>query len=166
METDSIATDWETALAGFLARLSDVQQRTLDVLGRKRKLLIAGDLEGLGALAEAEAALVEELRQCLAERNAMLERAAREGLPAANLQAVASALPTGQSAALGPPLRQATLQARLLAHEGLLQWLLVQRTLLHLSQLLEIIATGGRLQPTYRKEESLQIGGALVDRAV
>jgi hypothetical protein len=63
-------------------------------------------------------------------------------------------------------MRQAALRARLLRHEGLVNWVLVQRTLIHLSQLLEIIATGGRLQPTYRKEESLRAGGALVDQEV
>lgn len=161
-----MATDWESELAGFLARLSDVQQRTLEVLGRKRQLLTTGDLDGLGELAHAEAQLVDELRQCLAQRKALLDSAAREGLPADNLRAVAAALPSRQSGPLRQPLRQAAFQAHLLAHEALVQWVLVQRTLLHLSQLLEIIATGGRLQPTYRKEESLHAGGALVDRAV
>lgn len=161
-----MARNWESELAGFLARLSDVQQRTLEVLGRKRQLLTQGDLSGLSELAQTEADLVDELRQCLAERKALLEEAAREGLPAENLRAVAAALPGGQSGPLRQPLRQAAFQARLLAHEGLVHWVLVQRTLLHLSQLLEIIATGGRLQPTYRKEDSLQVGGALVDRAV
>jgi hypothetical protein len=42
----------------------------------------------------------------------------------------------------------------------------VQRTLIHLSQMLEIIATGGQMQPTYGKKESVQARGALVDRAV
>lgn len=161
-----MATDWEAELAAFLARLSDVQQRTLEVLGRKRTLLVSGDVAALGELAPTEAGLMEELRQALARRESLLEQAAREGLPANNLQAVAHALAPQQRALLEQPFRQASLQARLLAHEGLLNWLLVQRTLLHLSQLLEIIATGGRLQPTYRKEESLQTSGALVDRAV
>ncbi len=161
-----MAKDWETELAGFLARLTDVQQRTLDVLGRKRQMLTRGDLGGLGELAQAEADLVDELRQCLAQRKALLEDAAREGLPSDSLRAVAAALPGEQAGPLRQPLRQAALQARLLAHEGLVHWVLVQRTLLHLSQLLEIIATGGRLQPTYRKEDSLRVGGALVDRAV
>ncbi len=41
-----------------------------------------------------------------------------------------------------------------------------QRTVLHLSQLLEIIATGGRAQPTYGKGRSADCGGALLDQAV
>jgi hypothetical protein len=52
-----------------------------------------------------------------------------------------------------------------LQHQSLTNWVLVQRTLLHLSQLIEIIATGGRLKPTYGKGSDHQAGGALVDRA-
>ena len=43
---------------------------------------------------------------------------------------------------------------------------LVQRALIHLSQMLEIIATGGQMQPTYEKKDSVEASGALVDRAV
>jgi hypothetical protein len=42
---------------------------------------------------------------------------------------------------------------------------LVQRSLLHLSQLIEIIATGGRPQPTYGNGPERQNCGSLVDRA-
>jgi hypothetical protein len=41
---------------------------------------------------------------------------------------------------------------------------LAQRTLIHLSQMLEIIATGGQMQPTYGKKESVGASGALVDQ--
>jgi hypothetical protein len=43
---------------------------------------------------------------------------------------------------------------------------LVQKALIHLSQLLEIIATGGAFQPTYHKGGPVPAGGALMDRAV
>jgi hypothetical protein len=38
-------------------------------------------------------------------------------------------------------------------------------SLLHLSQMIEIIATGGRPKPTYEKGPGSNSGGALVDRA-
>jgi hypothetical protein len=41
----------------------------------------------------------------------------------------------------------------------------VQRTLLHLSQLIGIIATGGQSLPTYGKGADCRASGALVDRA-
>ena len=49
---------------------------------------------------------------------------------------------------------------------SLAQWVAVQRTVLHLSQMLEIIATGGRSQPTYGMGVGSQRSGALMDQAV
>ncbi len=45
-------------------------------------------------------------------------------------------------------------------------WVVAQRTLIHLSQLLEIIATGGRMKPTYGKEEAEHTTGGLVNQVV
>jgi hypothetical protein len=53
---------------------------------------------------------------------------------------------------------------RLLQHHSLTNWVLAQRSLLHITQLLEIVATGGRLQPTYGKGASSHARGALVDQ--
>ena len=41
---------------------------------------------------------------------------------------------------------------RLLQHQSLTNWVLAQKALLHVAQMLEIIATGGRLKPTYGKD--------------
>jgi hypothetical protein len=53
---------------------------------------------------------------------------------------------------------------RLLQHQSLTNWVLAQRAVLHVSQLLEIIATGGRLQPTYGDGDTLHNRGSLVDQ--
>ena len=52
---------------------------------------------------------------------------------------------------------------RILQHHSLANWVLAQRSLLHVSQLLEIIATGGRMQPTYGDSESVHARGSLVN---
>jgi hypothetical protein len=67
---------------------------------------------------------------------------------------------------LTPQVKKTAARARLLQHQALANWVLAQRTVLHLSQILEIIATGGRLQPTYGKENPIAAGGSLVDQAV
>jgi hypothetical protein len=53
---------------------------------------------------------------------------------------------------------------RLLQHQSLTNWVVAQRTVLHLSQMIEIIATGGKLKPTYGKSDAALARGALVDR--
>lgn len=157
---------WDSELASLLAELSDIQSELLEVLTDKRSRLLSADLEALRAMQSREAELVGRLQACHERRLALLARAADEGLPSANLTSLAAALPSEQRQHLTPQLREASARIRLLQHHSLTNWVLVQRTLLHLSQLLEIIATGGRLKPTYGKNDCAPTGGSLVDQAV
>ena len=167
MTTDSL-TDiaWESELAEFLSELSAVQDATLEVLTRKRECLVARDLDGLAEVGRQEEEAIRRLGQCLQQREKLLRRAAEEGLPADSIQSLTAALPGQDRGDLGSQVRQSAGRARLLQHHSLTNWVLAQRTLLHLSQMIEIIATGGRMKPTYGKGEPVHAGGALVDHAV
>ena len=158
-------TAWESELAAFLTDLSAVQEESLEILTRKRQLLVEADMEGLAEIAGREQALIKRLQQSLKTREELLERAAAEGLPADSLRSLATALPDRQKGPLADQLDQATGRARLLKHHALTNWVVVQRTLIHLSQMLDIIATGGQMQPTYDRKDSVEASGALVDRA-
>jgi flagellar biosynthesis/type III secretory pathway chaperone len=155
----------ETALAGLLAELSDIQTDLLAVLADKRHRLLTSDIAAMDALRDREQALVARLQACQDRRLALLAQAAAEGLPSHDLQSLAAALPHSERQKLTPTMREATARMRLLQHHSLTNWVLVQRTLIHLSQVLEIIATGGRLKPTYGKDDSVNSGGFLVDQA-
>jgi len=156
---------WESELASFLSHLSTVQEKTLDVLVRKGKLLAEADVAGLTALGTEEDQLVEGLQECLREREELLRRAGREGLPAQDVRSLAKVVPGRSRSHVQEQVRLASHRARLLRHHSLVNWVLVQKALIHLSQLLEIIATGGRLQPTYHKDRPTPASGALVDRS-
>ncbi len=158
-------TIWESEVAGFLTHLSSVQEKTLDVLVRKGKLLAAADLAGLAAIAGEEEDLVAGLQECLRQREELLEHARREGLPAKDIRSLTHAVTGRAPSQVKDQVRQATHRGRLLQHHSLVNWVLVQKTLIHLSQLLEIIATGGSLQPTYHRGGPAPAGGALIDRA-
>ena len=157
-------TAWESELAGFLNELSAVQAESLEILAQKRKLLVAADTEGLAELGRREEDLIGRLKECLEYRQRLLDTAAKEGLPSDSIRSLTDALPGQNNNGLPKQVRDAGRQAKLLEHHSLTNWVLVQRTLIHLSQLLEIIATGGRLKPTYEKDNSLSATGALVDR--
>ncbi|MBN2295914.1 MAG: flagellar export chaperone FlgN [Pirellulales bacterium] len=141
---------WDSELANLMTDLLATQEETLSVLARKRELLITGDGEGLAALGIEEQQLVERLKDSLKRREQLLKLAAEQGLPHKNLQTLSESLPNGTiSRERRDQLKLAKARARLLRHHGLTNWVVAQRTLIHLSQMLEIIATGGRLQPTY-----------------
>ena len=159
-------TAWESELARFLTDLSAVQDESLEILTRKRQLLVAADIEGMAEVAKREQGLIEKLQECLKRREKLLERAAEQGLPSDSIRSLTVTLPEHEKCELTDRLNQAAGRARLLQHHALTNWVLVQRTLIHLSQMLEIIATGGQMQPTYEKKDSVEASGALVDRAV
>ncbi len=158
-------TGWDSQLAKFLTDLLSVQEETLEVLGKKREALVAADAEGLATLSQQEEQLIERLQQSLRTREEMLKRAAAEGLPSDSLRSLTRAIPKDSREELPDQLKLVTARSRLLQHQSLTNWVLAQRTLIHLSQMLEILATGGRLQPTYDKGGSTVASGGLVDRA-
>jgi hypothetical protein len=151
----------EAELAALLNDLLAGQDELLEILTRKRHLLGAVDLEGLAALGSQEERWICALQDCLRRREQLLARAAEEGLPSQSIKAVAEKLPAGRGG-IRQQVDLARGRARLLQQQSLVNWMVIQRTLLHLSQLLEIIATGGRLRPTYGKGP-VSSGGVLID---
>jgi hypothetical protein len=156
--------DWELEFAQFLTDLSAVQAESLEILSKKRELLVAADTEGLAEIADREQELIRRLQGCLEHRQRLLEQASGAGLPSDSIRSLSAALPDDQGRVRDGQLHESARQARLLQHHSLTNWVLVQRTLIHLSQMLEIIATGGRSKPTYEKGSSAETTGALVDR--
>ena len=165
MQATQRTTDWEAAIADLLDELSTVQEGLLATLTSKRDVLAAGDVKALESLQQREQELGERLQACHDQRAALLQQAAQQGLPSDSISRLASALPNADGEQLGNTVQQVSERTQLLRHHSLANWVLAQRSLLHLSQLLEILATGGKTKPTYSKEESPHARGNLVDRA-
>jgi hypothetical protein len=157
--------DWDGEITGLLDELGGVQDDLLATLIAKRDLMAAGDLDGLAPIQAREVELGERLAACHQRRSSLLAKASGEGLPGDSVAELAAALPAARQNALPQQVRQVAERTRLLRHHSLTNWVLAQRSLLHLSQLLEILATGGQIQPTYSKEETPHSRGALVDHA-
>jgi hypothetical protein len=156
---------WESDIGGLLGELAEVQTALLSTLSEKRVLLAAGDVEALSAMTGRENELAGRLQACHERRQALLSRANDEGLPSDSIQTLSNRLPSASRDRMHASIREATGRTKLLQHQSLTNWVLVQRSLLHLSQLIEIIATGGRAKPTYGKGSDSAASGALVDRA-
>lgn len=160
--------DWEQAITQLLADLSGTQQELLEVLAEKRARLASVDVAGMNELQTREQSLLERLQACHLRREELLAAATHEGLPGDSMTSLAKhAVPAGKHASgekLRKELATTASRMRLLQTQSLTNWVVAQRSLLHVSQLLEIIATGGRLQPTYGVGEGgLHTRGGLVD---
>jgi hypothetical protein len=158
-------TSWESQIAQLLTDISAVQDEIFTVLEKKREMLLKTDLEGLNALAPQDENLITRLQACLRRREALLLQAQQEGLPGDSIRSLTGALPLERRGDLPQRLVQTSARTRLLQHQSLTNWMVTQWSLIHLSQLIEIIATGGRLQPTYGDGEPVNVSGGLVDRA-
>jgi hypothetical protein len=156
---------YEGEIGALLGELADVQSALLGVLSEKRTLLMAGDIDALAAIAPREEELAVRLQACHECRQQLLARADAEGLPADSIQSLSDRLPSASRQNMQASIREAANRSQLLRHQSLTNWVVVQRSLLHLSQMIEIIATGGRPKPTYDNGSGSQSGGALVDRA-
>lgn len=158
------ADEWEPRISGLLSTLSAVQGDLLALLGEKREALAAGEFQLMSSFTSREAELVARLEACHAQRQELLDAAAREGLPATSVASLAESLPSEERGSLSASVEQARRQSRLLQHHSLTNWVVVQRTLIHLSQMIEIIATGGRMKTTYGRGVQAASSGALVDQ--
>jgi hypothetical protein len=156
--------DFETDISALLDQLTSVQSELLDVLRQKRDALAAADVARLAELQPQEEQLAERLRQCQERRTELLALARQQGLPHENMANLASKVSGGKRGGLGQKVKTASTQMRLLQHHSFANWVLAQRSLLHVSQLLEIIATGGRMQPTYGDKESVHARGSLLNQ--
>ena len=163
-ESTAGTDDFDSQLATLLTELTDVQQELLSVINEKRTKLMTADLAGLAEMAPREEALINRLQACQQQRSLMLAQSDAQGRPHRTLAELATTLPAPQRQHWEPQIREASHRSRLLQHQSLTNWLLVQRTVLHLSQILEIIATGGRIRPTYGKGATADTSGNLVDQ--
>ena len=157
---------WEEDLAALLQDLSQVQDDLLDVLARKRQCMAAADTRGMMDLQPVEEALGQRLQECHDRRGALLAEAGQQGLPGNSLGDLATALKRQGGGDLCRDVKETSARMRLLQHQSLTNWVLAQKAVLHVAQMLEIIATGGRLKPTYGKDAGPHARGALVDQQV
>jgi hypothetical protein len=158
--------DLETQVGQLLDELSRVQAEMLEVLAAKREKMASNDLEGVASLQPRVEDLCQRLQNCYHRRGALLATSASGGRRADSLGALIGQLPGERSRELTAQARNVSQQMRLVQLQTVTNWVLAQRSLLHLAQLLEIIATGGRLQPTYGRDDSPATPGALVDREI
>jgi CHASE3 domain sensor protein len=162
------AAECEREVAALLADLSEAQDELLRVLKLKRDALAGGDPSTLVDLESREMAVASRLQDCQSRREGLLASAASRGSSAKNVEELAGELPTNRGAPIVRQVREASARMRIVQNHALTNWVVAQRSLLHLSQLLAIVASGGRLTPTYRPiggaPATFHSRGALVDR--
>jgi hypothetical protein len=158
-------TSWHDAVAEFLTDLTAVQEALLAEVGQRHKRS-SDNREPLGTVTAAEVELLNRLAECHQRRAELLHAAHQAGLPAQSLRAAVAALGNGPvKGQLSLQIAQAASTGRRLQLAGLTQWMLAQRSLAHVGQVLEILATGAPQPPTYGNGAVSTRCGGLLDQA-
>jgi hypothetical protein len=149
-------------IADLLGELSQVQTELLELLQQKQRRMASQDPAELAPLVERERELAARMQACHEHRAALLAQAQAEGLPGDSILSLTAAVEGGPRGPVSRQAKETQARMRLLQHHSLVNWVLAQRALLHVAQLLEIIATGGRLQPTYGSGDNPTLRGNLL----
>lgn len=165
--SEASAVDWESSTAEVLQELTSVQDELIEVLGTKRSQMVARDISGMEATQARELELIRRLEQLRDARRDLLASAQKHGMPSDSIESLAAMADGAEGENLREIASSAKRRMRTIQNETLVNFVLAQRSVLHLSQILQIIATGGKLQPTYGQGDSAQtnaqLGGTLVD---
>lgn len=155
---------WEDELTELLDDLLETQQEMLKLLDSKRKAMTKRDLDEIQKLQPQEEELCQRLLDCQQRRSDMLEVAQKAQIPVSNLSKLSqSVLPQTQQG-IPNKVKEANNRSIQLKHQSLTNWIIAQRNLLHVSQLLEIIANGGNKAPTYGGSGESAPNGFVLDQ--
>ncbi|MGL4595561.1 MAG: flagellar export chaperone FlgN [Thermoguttaceae bacterium] len=150
----------------FLNQLAQVQERALAVLTSKQSLLIHPDKEKLIAISKEEQEVVAALHEMEMARNQILEDAKMKGYESDSLRSFIEQI-APQNIEMNHQIKQAEKRSRDIRFVALANWTMTQKSIVHLSQMLELIETRGQGKTTYKRltsPEKQSSGGGLVDR--
>ncbi|MCL2347005.1 MAG: flagellar protein FlgN [Planctomycetaceae bacterium] len=158
---------WRSELVAFLERLQIVQNEIMTMADKKRQLFGNNDMIAVANMESDEQLGIVQMRECLAKREKLLQYAAAEGLPSESVETLAKEVVPKSDDEFYRLLRSVQFQTRLLQQHNLTNWVIAQRSVLHVSQILEIIATRGLKKSTYTRKHGKNIGasgGSIVDK--
>ncbi len=155
----------EQDILQFLNKLSAVQERTMSVLSRKQELLVKPNREELARIAVEENEVLGLLKQCLDRREEILAAAREQGHAVESIQSLCQKILPPRSECLRLAEESAR-RSRLIQFQSLTNWVMTQKSIIHLSQMLEIVATRGQGKTTYHRqnEKETSSSGGFVDR--
>lgn len=150
-------------LERFARKLIDAQETLLQIMRRKRTALTTSDLAALEAIQVPEQEAAQQLQTLVSWRGTLLKSAQRGIGRFETLTDLAKSLSPAQSPPVIALFDQAQRLAIELRQESWVQWIITNRCCNFYSEVLELIAQGGKKAPTYDPAEWAQRGGALMD---
>jgi flagellar biosynthesis/type III secretory pathway chaperone len=152
-----------TNVLEFLSQLLESQDSMLAVLHKKQAILAKPEKEAIASLAAEEEAALKKMQKVLQGREALLTAARLQNIPSDSIEQLCGHF-FPHNANVQKLLEEAkhrTHQIGLLAYTN---WTMSRKSLIHVSQILELLETRGQGKTTYQPQTTRDISrGRLVD---
>jgi len=154
----------KTDLLDFLNQLIETQDQMLAVLHEQQKVLVRPEKEAMAMVTAKEKGALDQMQQVLDRREELLTTARLQNISGDTIEQLCGQF-FPRNIEVHKMLDEAkhrTHQIRLLAYTN---WTLSRKSMIHVSQILELLETQGRGQTTYHQRRNTGTsGGGFVDR--
>jgi hypothetical protein len=151
----------------LIVAIDDTQDRLAAIYRDKRAAIRQADGPTIDRLTRTEESLVADLQVHLRQRERILDQARQSGLPSDSLVAVVQTFETPFRERLLGQLEATRRMADANRRESWIVWIVCKQSLRFFSDVIELIANGGRRAPIYLARPGgvaeLSPGGALLD---
>ena len=151
----------QTDLQNFLQKLNETQIQMLAVLHKKQAILVRPEKEAIALITHEEQQSLGAMQSILQQREDILTAARLQNIRGDSIEQLCGHFfPHNiEVQKLLDETKYQTEQIRLLAYTN---WTLSRKSLIHVSQILELLATQGRGKTTYQPRQPA--GGSRVNR--
>ena len=151
-------------LQDFLSQLSGAQAKMLAVLHKKQAILVRPDKDAIASIEAEEESILEEMQSVLNRREEILTAARMQNIHCDSIEHMCEHFfPHNiEIQKWINEIKAQTQQIQLLAYTN---WTMTRKSLIHVSQILELLKTRGQGKTTYsQRSTSETTGGGFVDR--
>ena len=155
----------KTEILEFLDQLIESQNQMLAVLQRKQAILVRPEKEAMVAISSEEEKTLVTMQNTLERREEILTAARLQNVPGETIEQLCEHFfPRNiEVHTLLNEVKHRTQQIGLLAYTN---WTMSRKSLIHLSQILELLETQGKGKPTYHPQSRVASArGVSVDRS-
>jgi len=154
----------KTDLLNFLNQLIETQNHMLAVLHKKQAVLVRPEKETMASVAAEEEDVLKKMQHILNRREELLTAARLQNISSDSIEQLCEHFfPRNiEMQKMIDAVRHKTHQIRLLAYTN---WTMSRKSMIHVSQILELLETRGQGKATYHPPQSTAApGGGFVDR--
>ena len=153
----------KTDLLDFLNQLTETQEQMLVVLRKKQAILVRPEKEALAQVSAEEEQMFEKMQNALNRREELLTIAQVQNIGSDSIEQLCGHFfPRNVDVQkILDEVKHRAHQIRLLAYTN---WTMSRKSMIHVSQILELLETRGRGKTTYHPRPTDASGGGFVDR--